>query len=230
MSDIDGGDDPPAYTGDDPSAYAEEGAVTGRADTGPGEEGADEGTARPEWEDGYLDRVAERLMYNYDLERGHAAGGERFDLYGRMELHSQKHFFHPSFNFAHHETVEHLFARRVDRPRTTDLNRLIELGHDLADERVEANEEHYGTEFTFVLVAEEITDDVAGYVDGFRDRTLLKYGYFGHYEVNLVVVAPEDERLVASEQADVATAFRTWAPIEREEPTILDLIARRFQV
>ena len=90
--------------------------------------------------------------------------------------------------------------------------RLVALGHRLADELVEADERHYSTDFTFVLVAPEIPDSVADYVDGFRDRTLLTYGYFGLYEVNLVVVSPTDEELVASEQADVAAAFRTWAP------------------
>ena len=184
----------------------------------------------PDWDDEYVDRVSDRLMFNYDLEKDRRVRGERFDLFGEMRMASQKHFFHPSLTFAHHEAREYLFARRVDAVAVSDFERLAELGHELADEWVEADEEHYGTEFTFALVAPSISDDVRSFVEGFRDRTLLKFGYYGHYEINFVVVAPEREDMVSSENADVRTAFATWEPIETEEPGLLDLIVRRLQI
>jgi hypothetical protein len=184
----------------------------------------------PDWDDEYLDRVSDRLMFNFDLEKDETVRGERFDMYGELRMQSEKHFFHPSLSFAHHEAREHLFARRVDSPSVSEFERLIDLGHDLADEWIEPNEEHYGTEFTFVLVAPETPDEVGSFVEEFRDRTLLKFGYYGHYETNLVAVAPDAETLVASENADVRTAFATWESIEREEPGLLDLIARRLQL
>jgi len=182
----------------------------------------------PYWEsDPYLDRVSDRLMYNYDLEKDHLAAGERWDLYGEMRVRSQKQFFHPALSYGDHESEEYLFVKR-GRPTVAELDRLVELGHDVADERVIPDEEHYRTDFTFVLVAESIPDDVATYVEGFRDRTLLRFGYYGHYEVNLVVVAPDTETLVASEMADVADAFALWADVERESPSLLSRIARKF--
>ena len=186
--------------------------------------------AIPEWDDDFLDRVADRLAFNYDLEKDYAVRGERFDLYGEMTIHSQKHFFHPALSFAHHDSYEHLFVRRVERVRSADLDRLIELGHELADEWIAADERHYSTDFTFVLVVDALDNAVRDRVEGFSDRTLLKFGYNGHYEINLVVVVPDDEVLVASENADVAQAFSLWEPIEREEPGLLDLIARRLQL
>ena len=193
------------------------------------EAGADVETV-PEWDDEYLDRVADRLAFNYDLEKDRAVQGERFDLYGEMTLHSQKHFFHPALSFAHHESYEHLFVRRVDRVRSSDLDRLIELGHDLAEEWIVADEEHYSTDFTFVLVVDGIDESVRERVGDFSDRTLLKFGYHGHYEINLLVVAPDDETLVASENADMEKAFSLWEPIEQESPGLLGLIARRLQL
>lgn len=174
---------------------------------------------RPEWDDQYLDAVAERLKFNYDLERDHTAGSERFDLYGRLAIESQKQVLHQSLNWANYETVEHLFARRVDGVSEADLEALVDLGHDLADERIDADEEHRGTEFTFVLVAPRIPEAVREFVDGFRDRTLLKYGYYGAYEVNLAVVAPDREDAVASAEADVAAAFELWRDLDATEPT-----------
>ncbi|WP_435099095.1 hypothetical protein [Halarchaeum sp. P4] len=172
---------------------------------------------RPEWEDDYLDAVAERLQYSFDLERDFAHNGEVWDLYGELNLERQKYFLHPAISYGKHNSDEHLFARRADDVSVAELEALVERGHDLADEWIEANERHYSTEFTFVLVVPEIPADVREFVAGFRERTLIKYGYFGHYEVNLVVVAPERESLVASEEADVADAFQTWsAPEERE--------------
>ena len=67
--------------------------------------------AVPDWDDEYLDRVSDRLMYNYDLEKDRRVGGERWDLYGEMRVLSQKQFFHPALSYADHEAEEYLFVR-----------------------------------------------------------------------------------------------------------------------
>ncbi|ELY40463.1 hypothetical protein [Natronorubrum tibetense] len=184
----------------------------------------------PDWDDEYVDRVSDRLMHNYDLEKDYSVEGETFTLYGQMALSSKKHFLHPALSLAEHESTEHLFVRRVDRVDDRTLDRFVDLGERLADEWIDPDEEHFSTDFTFVAVAPSIPDEVRDRVSGFDGRTLLKYGYHGHYEINLAVVSPESEALVASENADVATAFRLWDSIEREEPGILDLISRRLQL
>lgn len=184
--------------------------------------------AVPDWEDEYLDRVSDRLMYNYDLEKDHRDGGRRWDLYGEMRVRSQKQFFHPALSYADHEAEEYLFARRESRPTVAELERLVELGHEFADERVVADEEHFGTDFTFVLVADELPDDVREFVSGFRDRTLLKFGYHGHYEINLAVIVPDAEDHVASEEADVAEAFTLWDDVSTPDEGFLSRFAKRF--
>ncbi|WP_254280058.1 hypothetical protein [Haloarcula marina] len=182
----------------------------------PATEERGDGQEVPSWEDDYLQRVADRLQYNYDLERDYAAGGEDFEMYGRLFVESQKQFFHQSINWANYQTEEHLFVRRTDGVSTADLDALVEVGHELADEWIDANEEHQGTDFTFVLVVPSIPESVRSYVDGFRDRTLLKYGYYGSYDVNLAVVAPDHEAAVASTEADVAAAFELWKDLTGE--------------
>ena len=87
----------------------------------------------PDWEDEYIDRVSDRLMHNYDLERDFTVEGRRFDLYGRLFVESEKHFFHPVLNYANHRTVEHLFARRFDRVDRRGPTRPATPGH--ADRR-----------------------------------------------------------------------------------------------
>lgn len=164
----------------------------------------------PVWDDEYLDRVSDRLMFNYDLERDYRVRGERFDLYGLMRIRSQKQFFHPSLGYGDHHSDEHLFARRQSSVTVGELERIVQLGHALADERVEGDEEHYGTDLSFVLIVPDIPEDVREFVVDFRERELLKYGYFGHYEINLGVVAPEHETAVASREADVVSAFALW--------------------
>ncbi len=175
----------------------------------------------PDWDDDYLQGVAERLKFNYDLEREYAAGGEDFDMYGRLYVQSQKQFLHQSLNWANYETVEHLFVRRAEGVSTADLDALVDLGHDLADDWIEPDEEHQGTDFTFVLVVPDIPESVRNYVDGFRDRTLLKYGYYGAYEVNLAVVAPGREDAVGSSEADVVSAFELWRDLDAEPSGLL---------
>jgi len=184
--------------------------------------------AVPEWDDEYLDRVSDRLMYNYDLARDEHRHGERWEMYGEMRVLNQRQFFHPALKYADHEAEEYLFVREEPRPSVAELRRLVELGHDVADAEIVPDEEHFGTDVTFVLVCEELRDDVAGFVSGFRDRTLLKFGYYGHYDVNLVVVDPGAERAVASEAADVAEAFTLWETVTEPEEGLLSRIARRF--
>ncbi|MDS0281121.1 hypothetical protein [Haloarcula onubensis] len=181
----------------------------------------DERPAVPTWDDDYLQRVGERVAHAYDVERERAVRGDRFDLYGYLSVESQKQFLHQSLNWANYETAEHLFVRRTDGVSRADCDALVELGHDLADEWIDADEQHRGTEFTFVLVVPSIPESVREHVAGFRDRTLLKFGYYGDYEVNLVVVAPERERLVASREADSAAAFDFWGAYDAEEEGLL---------
>lgn len=187
--------------------------------------------AVPDWDDEYFDRVSDRLFFNYDLEKDYPVAGRTFDMYGKMQIENQKHFFHPALNYANHESVEHLFAHRRDSISVRDMETLVELGDQLADEWIALEEEHFSTDFSFVAVTDEITPEVREFVTGFKHRELIKYGFYGHYEVNLVVVAPEQEDMVQSTNADVGQAFATWERLaEPEEPGLLDLIVRRFQV
>ena len=184
--------------------------------------------AVPDYDDEYLDRVSDRLMYSYDLDRDVVVDGERFDMTAEMRVRNQKQFLHPALSYADHDLMEFVFARRVATPSVDAVERLVEFAHGIADERVDAHEEHYGTDVTVVLVADRIPDAVADFVDGFRDRTLLKFGYYGHYEVNLVVVAPERQELVASESADTAAAFRLWERVDSPEEGFFSRFAKRF--
>ena len=182
-----------------------------------GEPGRADGAGRvdkepdiPEWEDEYLDRVANDLKFNYDLEKDERVGGERFPMRGRLRMENRKSFLHESINYANHSIEEHLFVRRADPVSPATLERYVELAHDLADDWIDPDEEHQSTDFTFVLVAPEMPEDVRSFVSGFRDRTLIRFGYYGHYEVNLVVVAPDAEEHVASRNADVWRVFVHW--------------------
>ncbi|NHX39912.1 MULTISPECIES: hypothetical protein [Haloarcula] len=217
-------------SGEDPTDYGAESWEDPMTGAVPKSELPDEIVEEvPHWtDDPYFDRVGDRLMYNYTLERNHRLRGERWDLYGEMRVLNQKQFFHPALSYGDHESEEYLYARRVDRPTVGELKRLVELGHDLADERVSGNEEHYRTDFTFVLVADEIPDEVRSFVEGQRERTLLKYGYYGHYEVNLGVVVPDEQVAVAGEAADVVEAFVLWEDVTQPEEGVLSRLAKRF--
>lgn len=165
----------------------------------------------PDWDDGYVDRVSDRLMYSYDLEKDRRVRGERFTLYGRLEVENHKQFLHPAISYGHHEKVGHLFVRRTERVTAADLDRLADLGEALAEEWIEPDDQHYETEFVFAVVAPRIPPEVEARVVDLESRTLLSYGFHGHYWVRFVVVSPEEETIVASPGADVAAAFRLWS-------------------
>jgi hypothetical protein len=189
---------------------------SGRDDGSEGEDG-DPLADVPDWDDEYVDRVSDRLLHSYDLERDRRAGGRRFTLYGRLEIDRRKQFIHPSITYGDHRTTEHLFVRRTDRVSVRDLEALADLGEELAGEWIDADEEHFETDFVFGVVAPEVPDAVREHVAGFESRTLLKYGYYGHYNVRLFVVAPDREGAVASPGTDVVSAFRLWDDSDGEE-------------
>ncbi len=182
----------------------------------------------PTWEDEYFDRVSDRLMYNYDLEKDRTIKGERFELYGELRMEIQKQLVHPALNYANHETEEYVFARRTNTARVAELERLVEFGHDLADEWIVADEEHFGTDYTFVVVTDSISDDVRSFVSGFSDRTLLKFGYYGHYEINLIIVAPDYEDAVGSKNADLLEAVTLWERVSEQKQGFWTRLALKF--
>ena len=166
--------------------------------------------AVPDWDDEYVDRVSDRLFHNYDLERNKTVQGHRFTLYGQLAIKRHKQFFHPALTYGDHETTEHLLVRRADSVSIADLEQLSELGDQLADAWIVPDEEHFGTEFVFGVIAPRVPEGVREFVSEFNSRTLLRYGYYGHYTVRLFVVAPERESSVASPDVDVVRAFRLW--------------------
>ncbi|MFB6101706.1 MAG: hypothetical protein ABEJ73_04000 [Haloplanus sp.] len=204
--------------------------MSNEASTGTDADGSNEGVPDdvPEWDDEYIDRVSGRLMFNYDLDRDYRVDSEAFDLYGRLEIHTQKQFFHPAITYGHHASFEHLFLRRAESLRVAELERLVALADDLADRWIEADEEHYATEFTFVVVVPTIPDDVRDFVASFTGREMLKYGYNGYYETHLAVVAPDAESVVTSRRADVADALTVWEPIESSPTGPLERLKQRL--
>lgn len=172
----------------------------------------------PDWEDDYLDRVSDRLLSNFDMSKDATVGDYTFDLYGRMLIKNQKEFFHPALRYGYHESTEHLMVQRRDAVTLADVEAFEDFAHALADDWIENTEDHFETIFTFVLVAPEIPDDVRNKVAGYRERPLLKFGFNGHYEINFVVVSPDAEALVASEQADVWRAFQLWSNVDDGVP------------
>lgn len=183
----------------------------------------------PVWDDEYLDRVSDRLMHTYDLEKDVRVDGESFDLSGELRVESSKHLFHPSVQYANHHMREYLYADRRSSVSLADLERLVEFGHELADERVEPNDQHRATEVTFVVIAPALPDDVRSFVRGFTDRTLLRFGFHGHYEIHCCVVAPDEKRLVSSKRTEIDEAFRLWERIDHEESVFEQLRAAVFR-
>lgn len=170
----------------------------------------------PEWSDEYLDAVAERLAAHYDLDRDVRAGGERFDLHGRLRIENRKQFVVPSLTYGHHESVQHLLLARRDRATVADCEALVETAERLADGWIDPDERHFSTEFVLGLVVPTVEPAVREFVAGFERRTLLRYGYHGHYEIRLAVVAPDERAAVASPDTDVIEALRTWDSLAEE--------------
>ncbi len=179
-------------------------------------------TTRPTWDDHYLDELAARLAHSYDLQKDRQINSRSFPLYGYLELHRQKQVLHPALSFAHHQLYEHVLVTTTDTISQQTVSDLVELGHTLADEWIDPGEEHYSTEFSFGVVTDHIPKAVTTAVSTIDERTMLKYGFNGHYDINIIVVAPEQEALIANDTADIAEAFRHWPPADASPGGLFD--------
>ena len=172
--------------------------------------------AVPDWDDEYVDRVSDRLLHSYDLQQDRTVQGRRFTLYGQLSIRRHKQFLHPSVTYGDHQRTKHLLVQRLDDVSVTDMERLSALSETLAEEWIDPDVEHFGTDFVFGVVVPEIPADIRQFVSSFESRTLLRYGYHGHYTTRLFAVAPDREASVASPNTDVVQAFRLWDDGERE--------------
>lgn len=187
------------------------------------------GPVSDESDGAYLDRVADRLEHSYDLERDYRVQGESFDLYGQLRIEHRKQFLHPAITYANHDAKEHLFVRRERCVTRSDFDPLVDLGHTLAEQWIDPDETHYGTEFTFVLIVPEIPETVREFVADFRDRTLLKLGFHGQYELNLLAVSTEHHTIVGSQNADVEAAFALWEQQKPDSGGLIDRLVNRLR-
>lgn len=183
----------------------------------------------PDWEDEYLDRVSDRLMFNYDLRKDDEVRGEPFDLVGELHVENRKQFLHQSIRYAEHDAREYVFARRTDDVTVADVDALRDLGEALADDWIDPSHDHYETSFTFVVVAPSVPANVRESVASHGGRSLLRYGYHGRYDVNVVVAAPEQSEIVASKHADVASAFTLWDEEDAASRGVVGRLLGRFR-
>ncbi len=182
----------------------------------------------PELTDPYVEAVGQRLVHNYDLEGDYTVNGERFDLYGYLEVHNQRQVLHPALSVGHHESREHVFLKRTETLSEADLDRMIELGHALAEEWITADEEHYSTEFIFVFVCSSLSDPVSNRIEELDERTLLKFGYHGHYDIHIAAVDPAQQHLVSNAAFNLTEAVRTWEPVGGTDSGLMPRVVRRL--
>jgi len=174
------------------------------------------------WEDPYLRAVARRLRHHYDLDQGVRLAGWEFPMVGHLQMTNHKHLFHPSLRYADHSIHEHVLVTDVDSPSARTPPELVEVGHTLASDPtyLDPSPDHYSTSFTFVLRCTSLPAALTTAIEQLRERTLLRHGYHGRYSIEMVAVSPEDERVVASADADIAPVFATWAelPVTDTQP------------
>lgn len=164
----------------------------------------------PEWERDYLNRLAGRIVHSYDLEKNKHIRGFDFTLYASFEAQRHKQLFHPAISYAEHNLYEYLFVNEYDTVTIETVDQLIDLGHELADDWIDADDDHYATEFSFGLIVPSIPDDIRQYVSRIDERTMLRYGFDGHYDIHIIVVAPEEQSIVATDRAEIQAAFIEW--------------------
>ncbi len=167
----------------------------------------------------YLDRVLDRLRHSYDLTADRTVDGRTFDWYGLCRVEHQKSFLHPSISYGDHSSLDHLFVQQRDGVEQSDLTELAELAHSIASDWIAPSPTHYETSFTFAVLVPELSPEVDSFVSEFTDRTLLRYGLHGRYDVAFIVVAPSDTQIAASPRAEVARAFSFSEPDPPEKPT-----------
>lgn len=144
----------------------------------------------------YIEELEKKLVYNFDLCRDYKVNGEKYDLFAKYHLRSEKYFFSKSAKIYGIENNEYILIKTFTSFDKDDFdlykNRIIKA----IDKLVEAHGEHMSSIVTAVIVVEEFQDrikkDVLERISSFKYHKSFSFGLRGWVDIRILLVSLND--------------------------------------
>lgn len=144
----------------------------------------------------YIEELEKKLVNNFDLCRDYKVNGEKYDLFAKYHLRSEKYFFSKSAKIYGMENNEYILIKTFTSFDKDDFdlykNRIIKA----IDKLVEAHVEHMSSIVTAVIVVEEgeekITNDVIERISSFKHHKGFSFGFKGWVDIRMLLVSLND--------------------------------------
>lgn len=144
----------------------------------------------------YIEELEKKLVNNFDLCRDYKVNGEKYDLFAKYHLRSEKYFFSKSAKIYGIENNEYILIKTFTSFDKDDFdlykNRIIKA----IDKLVEAHVEHMSSIVTAIILfeegEEEITTDVIERISSFKYHKGFSFGFKGWVDIRMLLVSLND--------------------------------------
>lgn len=152
----------------------------------------------------YLENLENKLRNSFDLYRNHTINNQKYDLYGRFYMTTERYLLTKKAKIFGIENNEHILIKKADA-----LNRSIftEFKNDVVniiDDIVIPHPEHMSSIVTYVLVIDEginsIDPEISDAVNSFKYHRGFSFGLRGWVDVRILIVSLKDGIVISNKK------------------------------
>lgn len=152
----------------------------------------------------YLENLENKLRSSFDLYRDHMVNENKFDLYGRFYMMTERYLLIKKAKIYGMENNEHILVNKIDNLDASKLRGFIDCIKGSIDHIVDPHPEHMSSILTGVLVIDEsiktLSDEIVDDVLNFKFHKGFSFGLRGWVDVRLLIVSLEDGIVISNKK------------------------------
>ena len=154
----------------------------------------------------YIEELEKKLIRSFDIYRNYEMGDDKFHLYARYHMRSEKYFLVKSAKIYGLESNEYILVKMMENLDNRDLEIFKNSMINSIDELVELNDDHMSSVITGVLLTDksldEIDDDVLKKISRFKYHKGFSFGFKGWVDIRLLLVSLKDGSNIANKKGE----------------------------
>lgn len=152
----------------------------------------------------YLENLENKLRTSFDICRDHTIKEQKFDLYGRFYMTTERYLLTKKAKIFGIENNEHILVRKVDLLNRSSFDEFKENIVSLIDDIVDPHPEHMSSIVTGVIVVdksiESIDKDIFDDIGNYKFHKGFSFGLRGWVDVRLLIVSLKDGIVISNKK------------------------------
>ena len=156
----------------------------------------------------YLEKVSEKLKYNFDFIDIPEFDGIKFNLAAKSNIRNEKFFATKGTVIYAYENNEYCLIRTIDDINIEGVDKTFNVLKKAMDDFVVPNEEHMSTIFTGIILTQgSVNADLEARIRKFKYQKSYKFGLHGWTSIRFVVVEIDSGKVITSREAKKISKF-----------------------